>query len=121
VLPISSLTNSRTSFCNFKRPTTSGHGVCWWERKRVKAKVYRAEKQHGSWRPRSLIDRRGPLFPDDYRYALTIEAEPKSLDGSYESLLGDVVVFTEEDIYVAAPFGWERVKLGATGGTRPQP
>jgi hypothetical protein len=84
----------------------------------MKAIVYRLKQLegHGSWRPRSLVDMRGAIFPDEYDEMLALDAE--SIDhvfDQYPSMLGDVVFLGEGDeleAYVAAPFGWEMVKFG---------
>jgi hypothetical protein len=82
----------------------------------VKAKVYRPNQLHGSWRPCSLVDRRGPRFPDEYGEILVLEAvDIDDVFDQYASELGDVVFLGEgEDLiaYVAAPFGWELAKFG---------
>ncbi len=85
----------------------------------MKAVVYRPNQleRHGSWRPRSLVDMRGPVFPTEYHKALVLDAESISdAFDQYPSRLGDVVFLGEGDAleaYVAAPFGWELVKFGA--------
>lgn len=84
----------------------------------MKAVVYRLNCRKGqrSWRPRSLVDMRGPIFPDEYYDFLELEAE--SIDNAfdqYASELGDIIFLGEEEAliaYVAAPFGWELVKFG---------
>jgi hypothetical protein len=82
----------------------------------MKALVYRPKKRHGSWRPRSLVDDRGPCFPEEYNEILVLHA--RNIDGvleQYVSVLGDVIFFGEGDdqlAYVAAPFGLELVKFG---------
>jgi len=84
----------------------------------MKAVVYRPNqlRGHGSWRPRSLVDMRGAVFPDEYHEFLVLDSESITrLDDQYPSKLGDVVFLGEgEDLeaYVAAPFGWEIVKFG---------
>jgi len=84
----------------------------------MKAIVYRLNRTEGlaSWRPRSLVDMRGPVFPDEYHEILTLEADNiyHALD-QYPNTLGDVIFFGEGDemmSYVAAPYGWEMVKFG---------
>lgn len=84
--------------------------------KAVKATIHRPCHLHGSWRPRSLTDIRGPVFPDEYQEFLSLDAE--SIDhvlDQYSSKLGDVVFLGEGDelqAYVAAPNGSELVKFG---------
>jgi hypothetical protein len=82
----------------------------------VRAVIHRPDKAggHGSWRPCSLTDGRGPKFPEEYREVLTLEAKgvAHALE-QYRSELGDVIVLGEGDeseAFVAAPFGWEPVK-----------
>jgi hypothetical protein len=82
----------------------------------MKAVVYRPNRLHGSWRPRSLADERGPRFPDEYREILILDADSiDSVFDQYTSTLGDVIFLGVGDgliAYVAAPFGWELVKFG---------
>lgn len=85
----------------------------------MKVTIYRPNclAGHGSWRPRRLVDERGPTFPDEYRELLVLEAE--SIDhavGQYSSELGDVLLMGEGDellAYVVGPFGYELVKFGS--------
>ena len=84
----------------------------------MRAVVYRLNQLegHGSWRPRSLVDLRGAIFPDEYHQLLTMEADDAAhAFDQYASELGDVVFWGEGEeleAYVAAPFGWEIVKFG---------
>ena len=84
----------------------------------MKAVIYRLNQLegHGSWRPRSLVDMGGAIFPDEYHELLVLDAESitHAFD-QYPSKLGDVVFLGEGEeleAYVAAPFGWELVKFG---------
>ena len=97
----------------------------------MKAVVYRPNHPKGSWRPRSLVDDRGPRFPDEYREILAVEIQAIDLRNQFERMCaedvrelfdryapvtGDVVFLGEGDdmaAYVVAPFGWEIVKFGA--------
>lgn len=84
----------------------------------MKAIIYRPNKTegHASWRPKSLTDMRGPVFPDEYHELLTVDAE--SVDhaiGKYSSRTGDVLFLGEGDeliAYVIGPLNWEMVKFG---------
>ena len=82
----------------------------------MKAVVYRAVRLHGSWRPRSLTDGRGPIFPDEYREIAVLEAEGiEQACDQYQTVTGDVILLGEGDnvtAYVTAPHGWEMVKFG---------
>jgi hypothetical protein len=42
----------------------------------MKAQVYRPNQlgAHGSWQPRSLVDMRGPVFPDQYHALVVVDA-----------------------------------------------
>jgi hypothetical protein len=59
---------------------------------------------------------RGARFPDEYHELLALFADCiDQVFDQYESKLGDVIVWgngDEREIFVAAPFGWERVKFG---------
>lgn len=84
----------------------------------MKAVVYRPNQldRRGSWRPRSLVDMRGAIFPDEYHEILVFDTESitHAFD-QYPSELGDVIFLGEGEeleAYVAAPFGWEVVKFG---------
>ena len=85
----------------------------------MKAAVYRLNRLegHGSWRPRSLVDMRGDVYPDEYHELLALDTQGLThLDDEYPCKLGDIVFLGEgADMvaYVAAPFGWEMVKFGA--------
>jgi hypothetical protein len=97
----------------------------------MRAVVYRPNHLKGSWRPCSLVDRRGPRFPDEYLEILAVEVQSIDLFSQFERMraedigglfdrytpeTGDVVFLGEGDdmvAYVAAPFGWELVKFGA--------
>ncbi|HEV3084210.1 MAG TPA: hypothetical protein VGY66_30890 [Gemmataceae bacterium] len=99
--------------------------------KGMKAVVYRPNQLHGSWRPCSLVDKRGPRFPAEYQEILAVEVESVDLASRFESILaenigglfdsytpetGDVIFLGEGDdleAYVVAPLGWELVKFGA--------
>lgn len=87
-------------------------------RKAMKAVIYRPKQLEGhkSWRPRSLTDMRGPVFPDEYLELLVLDANSVNhAEEQYSSQLGDIVFLggaEEEVAYVAAPFGWELVKFG---------
>jgi hypothetical protein len=43
---------------------------------------------------------------------LTIDADRKHIEAAYKSQLGDVVVFSDEEVYAGGPFGWEIVRFG---------
>ena len=84
----------------------------------MKAVVYRLKKPdgHASWRPRSLTDMRGPVFPDEYQVVLSLNANSigHAID-QYSSQLGDIIFLGEGDdltAYVGDLFGWELVKFG---------
>lgn len=84
----------------------------------MKAVVYRWNRSEGhkSWRPRSLTDMRGAVFPDDYQQLLTLDVDSveHAID-LYSSKLGDIIFLGEGEslmAYVAAPFGYELVKFG---------
>jgi hypothetical protein len=97
----------------------------------MQARVFRPNHLQGSWRPCSLVDARGPKFPDEYREILTLEVEDidfaaqfdrirlENIDGlfdQYKAETGDVVFLGEGGdlmAYACAPFGWEIVKFGA--------
>lgn len=84
----------------------------------VKTIVYRLNQLegHGSWRPRSLVDMRGAVFPDEYHRVLMLDADSIThVSDRYASELGDIVFLGEGEeleAYVAGPFGWEMVKFG---------
>ena len=85
----------------------------------MKAVIYRPIQLEGhkSWRPRSLVDMRGPFFPEEYYEFLVLLDVQNIAHASdlYLSMLGDVVFLGEGDelpAYIAAPFGWEMVKFG---------
>jgi hypothetical protein len=98
---------------------------------RMRAVVYRPNHLHGSWRPCSLVDGRGPRFPEDYREILALEVERVAIGSQFERIntesiselidryrpeTGDVEFLGEGDdmmAYACAPFGWEVVKFGA--------
>ncbi len=82
----------------------------------MKAVVYRPIHRNGSWRPRSLVDMRGPRFPEEYEEILVLEAGSveKACD-QYPTRTGDVVFMGEGDdldAYVISPYGWEIVRFG---------
>src|SRR5262245_50112173 len=84
----------------------------------MKAVIYRPNRResHGSWRPCSLTDLRGPIFPEEYDQLQVLDAENiEHAFDQYDSKLGDVVFFGEGDdkmlAYVAGPFGYEMVKF----------
>jgi len=82
----------------------------------MKVTVYRPIAAQGSWRPRSLVDLRGPRFPSEYRVLLTLEADnPEHVSTQYMAQTGDVFLSGDEDslnAFVIAPFGIERVRFG---------
>jgi hypothetical protein len=84
----------------------------------MKAVVYRPihPDKTASWRPRSLVDMRGPVFPDEYCAYLLLEAtDIHDAMRQYSSKLGDVVFLGEGDemlAHVAGPYNWELVKFG---------
>lgn len=96
----------------------------------MRAVIYRPKNLHGSWRPKSLVDLRGPRFPQEYQDIFDLEVESVDLPRRFDRLLaediaglfdryspetGDIVFLSEgEDLaaYACAPFGWERVKFG---------
>ncbi len=84
----------------------------------MKAVIYRLTQLEGhkSWRPRSLVDMRGAVFPNEYHELLVLNAENiEHVFNQYQSKLGDVIFLGERDellAYVAAPYGWELVKFG---------
>ena len=85
----------------------------------MKAVIYRLNqlKGHKSWRPRSLVDMRGAIFPEEYHEFLVL-LDAQSIAHAFDqylSMLGDVVLLGEGDellAYVAGTFGWELVKFG---------
>jgi hypothetical protein len=97
----------------------------------MRAVVYRPNHFEGSWRPCSLVDTRGPRFPDEYQEILAVEVQNIDLINPFEKMraenddglfdrytpeTGDLVFLADGDelaAYVAAPFGWELVKFGA--------
>lgn len=82
----------------------------------MRAVVYRPIHLHGSWRPRSLVDLRGPRFPEEYQKFQILAAD--SIDTAcdqYPATTGDVIFLgtgKNRIAYVVAPFGWELVKFG---------
>ena len=84
----------------------------------MNAIVYRmkSRKDQKSWRPRSLVDMRGPRFPEEYQEIASRDVESiKSFLDDPSMQLGDLIFFGEgEDMeaYVIAPFGSELVKFG---------
>ena len=95
------------------------------------AVVYRPSRLGGSWRPCSLVDKRGPRFPEEYQEIRNVIVEYVSLVDQFEKIntetlsglfeeyaptTGDVVFLGKgEDLmaYVCGPMGWEIVKFGA--------
>ena len=82
----------------------------------MKAVIYRPIHLAGSWRPRSLVDMRGPRFPEEYQEIVTMDIQRvEDADDRYSMTTGDVVFMGEGDdliAYVCAPYGWELVKFG---------
>ena len=83
----------------------------------MKAVVYRPVDLQGSWRPRSLVDMRGPRFPEEYREILVLEADnAEHACDQFATQTGDVIFLGEADeleAWVTAPLGWEMVKFGS--------
>src|SRR5262245_55160848 len=96
----------------------------------MKAVIFRPNHLHGSWRPCSLVDNRGPKFPEEYREVLALEVEndlfaqfervqAEHIDGLFEEyvpLTGDILFLGDGDelmVYAAGPYGWEIVKFGS--------
>jgi hypothetical protein len=97
----------------------------------MKAVVYRPVHLRGSWRPRSLVDNRGPTFPEEYRELLVLEIEDIEPLARFERIqteiipglfdkhvtqTGDLVFLGDSEelnAFVTGPMGWEIVKFGA--------
>ncbi len=86
----------------------------------MKAVVYRPVELHGSWRPRSLGDMRGPRFPEAYSELVTLDIGEDVLEEAseqYDSALGDVILLFDEDgianAFAAGPYNWERIAFGS--------